>query len=81
LKNSELDRRMVSRGEALYGWRNRVRNLMPKVPKGERRPADVIGNAVYVMEIATGGRVDSRSKPTKRARAKKRVLRRLAKKD
>jgi hypothetical protein len=24
--------------------------------KGERRPADVIGNAVYVMRIATGHR-------------------------
>ena len=27
---------------------------MPKGPKGERRPADVIGNAVKVMRIATG---------------------------
>ncbi len=27
---------------------------MPKGPKGERRPADVIGNAVRVMRIATG---------------------------
>lgn len=27
---------------------------MPKGPKGEKRPADVIGNAVYVMRIATG---------------------------
>ena len=30
---------------------------MPKGPKGEKRPADVIGNAVRVMRIATGGRV------------------------
>jgi hypothetical protein len=29
---------------------------MPKGPKGEKRPADVIGNAVRVMEIATGER-------------------------
>jgi hypothetical protein len=29
---------------------------MPKGPKGEKRPADVIGNAVRVMEIATGQR-------------------------
>jgi hypothetical protein len=28
--------------------------LMPKGPKGEKRPADVIGNAVKVMRIATG---------------------------
>jgi hypothetical protein len=27
---------------------------MPKGPKGEKRPADVIGNAVRVMKIATG---------------------------
>ncbi|MGD1036732.1 MAG: RNA-binding protein [Roseiarcus sp.] len=27
--------------------------LMPRGPKGEKRPADVIGNAVKVMRIAT----------------------------
>jgi hypothetical protein len=27
---------------------------MPKGPKGERRPADVVSNAVHVMRIATG---------------------------
>ena len=27
---------------------------MPKGPKGEKRPADVIGAAVQVMKIATG---------------------------
>jgi hypothetical protein len=27
---------------------------MPLGPKGEKRPADVIGNAVKVMRIATG---------------------------
>lgn len=27
---------------------------MPKGPKGEKRPADVIANAVHVMKIATG---------------------------
>jgi hypothetical protein len=27
---------------------------MAKGPRGERRPADVIGNAVHVMRIATG---------------------------
>ena len=27
---------------------------MPRGPKGERRPTDVIGNAVHVMKIATG---------------------------
>ena len=29
---------------------------MPRGPKGQKRPADVIGNAVRVMEIATGQR-------------------------
>jgi hypothetical protein len=27
---------------------------MPKGPKGEKRPADVIGNAMHVMGSATG---------------------------
>ena len=27
---------------------------MPKTPTGKKRPADVIGNAVTVMKIATG---------------------------
>jgi hypothetical protein len=27
---------------------------MPRGPKGEKRRADVIGNAVHVMRIATG---------------------------
>src|SRR3954470_9959180 len=29
---------------------------MPKGPEGQKRPADVIGNAVRVMQIATGER-------------------------
>jgi predicted ATPase len=28
--------------------------VIPRDPKGEKRPADVIGNAVHVMRIATG---------------------------
>jgi len=27
---------------------------MPKGPQGQKRPGDVIGNAVHVMRIATG---------------------------
>lgn len=27
---------------------------MPKGPKGQKRPADVISNAVHVMRLATG---------------------------
>jgi len=35
---------------------------MPKGPKGEKRPADMIGNAVLVMRIATGEATPDRSK-------------------
>ena len=31
-----------------------VAKHMPKGPKGQKRPADVIGNAVTVMKIAIG---------------------------
>jgi hypothetical protein len=31
---------------------------MPTGPKGEKRPADVIGNAVKVMRVATGEEVE-----------------------
>jgi hypothetical protein len=29
-------------------------SIMPRTPKGHKRPADVISNAVRVMQIATG---------------------------
>ena len=38
---------------------------MPKGPKGETRPADVIGNAVKVMRIATGEEEESLTKDGK----------------
>ena len=38
---------------------------MLRGPKGERRPADVIGNAVHVMRIATGEIEDNPSKAAK----------------
>jgi hypothetical protein len=49
---------------------------MPKGPRGEKRPADVIGNAVRVMRIATGdaqeeqpaNRPSPKAKPTKGAK-------------
>jgi hypothetical protein len=31
---------------------------MPKGPQGQKRPADVIGNAVKVMRIATGEEIE-----------------------
>lgn len=40
---------------------------MPKGPRGEKRPADVIGNAVLVAKIATGEAEDTGYKqPAKR---------------
>jgi hypothetical protein len=32
---------------------------MPTGPKGEKRPADVIGNAVHVMRVLTGEMEDA----------------------
>lgn len=37
---------------------------MPRGPKGEKRPADVIGNAVHVMRIATGEILDASKGPS-----------------
>jgi hypothetical protein len=41
---------------------------MPKGPKGEKRPADVIGNAVHVMRIATG-EIEESYEPARGTRA------------
>ncbi len=38
--------------------------MMPKGPKGEKRPADVIGAAVMVGKIATGEVVEVDEKPS-----------------
>jgi hypothetical protein len=38
---------------------------MPKGPRGEKRPADVIGNAVKVMRIATGEEIEALPDPGK----------------
>lgn len=40
---------------------------MPKGPQGQKRPADVIGNAVHVMRIATGEITETPSKAPARA--------------
>lgn len=44
---------------------------MPRGPKGEKRPADVIGNAVHVMRIATGEIEDNSNPAPKRAKGGK----------
>jgi hypothetical protein len=41
---------------------------MPRGPKGEKRPADVIGNAVHVMRIATGDTEEDLGKAPQRAK-------------
>ncbi len=38
---------------------------MPRGPRGEKRPADVVGNAVKVMRIATGEEAEELSDPRK----------------
>lgn len=44
---------------------------MPKGPQGQKRPADVIGNAIMVARIATGEIVDKPSKAPGRAKGGK----------
>ena len=41
---------------------------MPKGPRGEKRPADVIGAAVMVAKIATGEIEEDRGKVPRRAK-------------
>ena len=43
---------------------------MPKGPQGQKRPADVIGNAVHVMRIATGEEPESGHAPGTEANRK-----------
>jgi hypothetical protein len=42
---------------------------MPRGPEGEKRPADVIGNAVHVMRIASGEIEEGGNTETKAAAA------------
>jgi hypothetical protein len=42
---------------------------MPRSPKGEKRPADAIGNAVMIARIATGGIEDITTEDGKNAGA------------
>lgn len=44
---------------------------MPRGPKGEKRPADVIGAAIMVAKIATGELQDSRGQSPRRAKGGK----------
>jgi len=42
---------------------------MPRGPKGEKRPADTVGNAVMIAKIATGGIEDITTEDGKNAAA------------
>lgn len=44
---------------------------MPTGPRGEKRPADVIGNAVHVAKIATGEIEDTKQKPSAKTKSGK----------
>jgi len=52
---------------------------MPRGPKGEKRPADVIGAAVHVMRIATGQIQEEQGKAPKRAKGGRKGARARAK--
>ncbi|MYB40396.1 RNA-binding protein [Candidatus Saccharibacteria bacterium] len=41
---------------------------MPKGPQGQKRPADVIGNAVHVARIATGEIKDDKPHQSQKAK-------------
>jgi hypothetical protein len=51
---------------------------MPRGPKGEKRPADVIGAAIMVAKIATGEIEDKPSPAPKRAKGGKARARALS---
>jgi hypothetical protein len=44
---------------------------MPRGPKGEKRPADVVANAVHIMRIATGEIEETASRPAQAEGGKK----------
>lgn len=46
-----------------------AKRSMPRTPKGHKRHADVIGNAVHVMRIATGEIEESEPNTAKNAAA------------
>ncbi len=50
----EIERLRRERDDIVSSLSGLGQTTMPKGPKGEKRPADVIGNAVKVMKIATG---------------------------
>jgi hypothetical protein len=68
LKDERAKQYSVKSQPTMIILRNRQRNDMPRGPRGEKRPADVIGRAIMVAKIATGEMEESRGKAPKRAR-------------
>src|SRR6185437_5488997 len=59
LREQRNRRSIAPRRIARHGTSRFVRSVaMPKGPQGQKRPADVIGNAVRVMRIATGEEIE-----------------------
>ena len=76
LKFSRLDRPVDSPATSCMLSAKQDQDTMPRGPKGEKRPADVIGNAVHVMRIATGEIEDDLPTPEiRRQRSGRRRLR------
>ena len=42
---------------------------MPKGPRGEKRPADMVGTAVMVARLSVGDATESHTKPSGRVRS------------
>ena len=52
MKHRSLLGRNIGRSDSSHAMLSG--KYMPKTPRGHKRPADVISNAVHVMKIATG---------------------------
>jgi hypothetical protein len=57
---------------------SRYRPAMPRGPRGEKRPADVVGAAIMVAKIATGEITDSVRSVAKRAKGGKKLAEKLS---
>ena len=65
-RNTSLtDRLAFPRRSRMLSGRMSDRSEMPRGPKGEKRPADVVGTAIMVAKIATGEIEDTTRDPAK----------------
>jgi hypothetical protein len=61
--------RLCDNGRIILLGKSRIGGELPTGPKDEKRPADVIGNAVKVMRIATGEEAEELASDGKNAAA------------